>query len=97
VNDTLFYISAGPAAARFEDTWQDLTGRIQFADTRWGWVGTVGTEFHLSPKVSVAAELLYAQFDDAVQTGTAGGGTFAFGHNDSGVGGRILFNYHFGR
>jgi outer membrane immunogenic protein len=98
IDDALVYISAGAALAQFETTWQE--GAVQFNDTdvRWGWMGSVGTEYQVSRRVSVGAELFYLHFDDEVATFPGGGGaTFAVDHNDSAYGARIMVNYWFGR
>jgi outer membrane immunogenic protein len=98
VHDTLVYVSAGPAVAGFDTVWRDDPDLFSYSDTRWGWAGSVGTEFACSRNISIGAELLYANFPDDDRSFPDGfGGTYTFGSNDSVWSGRILINYRFGR
>jgi outer membrane immunogenic protein len=96
VDDVLFYVSAGPAVAEIETTWQDDDEVFNFSDTRWGWAGSVGTEFKCGCNTSVGLDLMYMHFDSTTNTFEDSGGTdFAFSDNDSAFAGRILMNYRF--
>lgn len=98
VHDTLLYVSAGPAVAGIDTVWHDDPDTFSDSATRWGWAGSVGTEFMCSRNVSIGAELLYLNFADDYVTFTDGSANdFTFGHNDSAWSARILMNYRFGR
>ena len=67
VNDTLFYVTGGVAAAEIKSTvTRDVinASHEQFSSggTRWGFVGGVGAEFALRDNWSLNTELLYMQF-----------------------------------
>lgn len=99
VDNALIYVSAGPAVAKFESVWQDPPVVLPNSDTRWGWIGTVGTEVKCSHNISVGAELFYMHFDDETTTfyNVDGFGTdYAFTESDSAWGARFLVNYRFG-
>ena len=97
VNDTLFYVTGGVAAARIETTITDPPVTFSDSKTRWGAVGGVGAEFALANNWSLNTEVLYMQFAKQSETFTTPGGTrFAFDLSDSAWVGRLGLNYRWG-
>lgn len=100
VNDTLFYVTGGVAAAKIKTTLTeiDVGNRDQFIfdKTRWGLTAGVGAEFALWNNWSLNTELLYLHFKKETVTTAVSptqGGPFAFDLNDSAWVGRIGLNY----
>ena len=67
VNDTLFYVTGGVAAAKINSTITEgnlVNPQVAtFDKTRWGFVGGAGAEFALWNNWSVNTEVLYMQFE----------------------------------
>jgi outer membrane immunogenic protein len=96
VCDALFYLTGGAAVTSIKTRWTDLPDDFHNRDTRWGWVGGVGTEFLVTCNFSVGAEFLFLQFNDHTETFVGAADTFSFGHSDSAWIGRVTLNYRFG-
>jgi opacity protein-like surface antigen len=100
VNDTLFYVTGGVAAAKIKSNItagfpHAVTEHAAFGETRWGLVGGVGAEFALWNNWSVNTELLYMQFEKSSDTfhSPAFSRVTTFESNDSLWVGRIGLNY----
>jgi outer membrane immunogenic protein len=101
VDDTLFYVTGGVAAANIKTTITEgnavLGNEVHtFDKTRWGLVGGVGAEFALWNNWSLNTELLYMQFKKenvTLNSPVAGGLPFSFDLNDSAWVGRVGLNY----
>lgn len=100
--DTLVYLTAGVAWARFDTTFAGPTGqdRGNFHDkkARFGWAGGVGIEWALWCNWSLGAEFLALQFADKSRTFTGnddGVTTFKFTNNDSIYTAKLSLNYRF--
>lgn len=99
LDDVLIYVTGGVAYARIDTTFlRQFAGfaeeRASFRDTRWGFVGGVGTEFALGGGWSVTSELLYMQFNkDNVTFRNPFGFDFSFENNDSAWVSRFGLNY----
>ncbi len=93
--DNLFYITAGAAVSKFETKWDNGLNSFHHNNTRWGWVGGVGTEFQLWCNWSLGVEILAAHFGEEKKSHTFTT-TNRFGYSDNAYVGRILLNYRFG-
>lgn len=100
VNDTLFYVTGGVAAARIKSTLTanittTITEQHSFGETRWGLVGGVGAEFALWNNWSLNTELLYMQFEKSNDTffSPDSAANYTFENNDSLWVGRVGLNY----
>lgn len=100
VNDTLFYVTGGVAAARIKSTvtaklGDPITEQHSFGETRWGLVGGVGAEFALRNNWSLNTELLYMQFEKSNDTffSPDSAANYTFENNDSLWVGRVGLNY----
>lgn len=98
VQDCLFYVTAGAAAAHFETYWNpNSTNHFRKDALRWGWAGGGGIEYLLGFNWSMGAEILFMQFDLSRKSYTSSSGTtYNLGTNDSIWLGRVTLNYHFG-
>jgi opacity protein-like surface antigen len=98
VNDTLFYVTGGVAAAKIKTTITEgslvAPESFTFDKTRWGLTGGVGAEFALWNNWSLNTELLYMQFKkENVTLNSPIAGANSFDFNDSAWVGRIGLNY----
>jgi len=99
VCNSLIYLSAGFAFAHLDTKWNDDPNLFHNSNTRWGWAGSIGTEYLYCKNVSFGLELYTMQFADNVKTyedSDNPGTFFAFGHSDSTWGARLMVNYRFG-
>jgi outer membrane immunogenic protein len=64
VDQLLLYVTGGLAWAETKDTVGLFGDRFSSTDTRWGWVGGVGTEYLLRSNISLTSDLLYLSFTD---------------------------------
>jgi outer membrane immunogenic protein len=64
VDQLLLYVTGGLAWAETKDTLSFFDTRFSSSDTRWGWVGGVGTEYLLRSNISLTSDLLYLSFVD---------------------------------
>ena len=71
------------------------TARL-FDDTRWGWVGGVGTEYKWTDRVSVVSELLYMNFGTETGSADFGAGAVRFDDHQSMWVSRIGLNIKLG-
>lgn len=99
VNNTLFYVTGGVAAAEIKSTVTRnafaTNERFSFGGTRWGFAGGAGAEFALWNNWSLNTELLYLQFQKDSDTfrSTAAARNVAFESIDSAWIGRVGLNY----
>lgn len=99
VDDALYYVTAGAAAARVKTNIAKLASGddFTFSKTRWGLVGGVGAEYALGNNWSFTAEVLYMRFaDQSVTFIDSGAATRSFDLNDSAIVARIGLNYRWG-
>ena len=64
VDQLLLFVTGGLAWAETKDTLAFFDTRFSNSDTRWGWVGGVGTEYQLRSNISLTSDLLYLSFVD---------------------------------
>jgi len=64
VDQLLLYVTGGLAWAETKDTLAFFDTHFSNSDTRWGWVGGVGTEYQLRSNISLTSDLLYLSFVD---------------------------------
>jgi outer membrane immunogenic protein len=64
VDQLLLYVTGGLAWADTKDSVGLFGDRFSSTDTRWGWVGGVGTEYLLRSNISLTSDLLYLSFAD---------------------------------
>lgn len=100
--NTLFYIIAGAACAKFKTHWRDGSPTVHFNNnhTQWGWTGGIGLETKLCDNFSVGFEMALAHFDEKKSTfndPVTPTTRYAFGESSSLYSGRIYINYNFGR
>jgi len=99
VDDTLFYVTGGVAAAKIKTTITEgslvTPESFTFDKTRWGLVGGVGAEFALWNNWSLNTELLYMQFkkESVTLNSAVAGAPFSFDLNDSAWVARVGLNY----
>jgi outer membrane immunogenic protein len=111
VDQLLLYTTGGVAYAHMNSAWAvtnilggvPVTERFATSDTRWGWVAGVGTEWQLTPSISIKSEALYVKFTDNSSTfnsalAALNGNpvTKNFDEQDAMWVGRIGVNYRFG-
>ena len=97
VNDTLFYVTGGVAAAHVSSAVSTSQQHFAFNSVRWGLVGGAGAEFSLGNNWSLNAESLYMRF--AKDTNTLISpvrGALSFENNNSAWVNRVGLNYRFG-
>jgi opacity protein-like surface antigen len=99
VDNTLFYVTGGVAAAKIKTTVTDGSAALgpdafTFDKTRWGIALGAGAEFALWDNWSLNTELLYMQFQKENETiNSLRFGRGSFDLNDSAWVGRIGINY----
>jgi outer membrane immunogenic protein len=85
MDNVLFYVTGGVAAAHALTTYLNIAGdQFSVNGWRWGWVAGVGGELGLSSNISLRSELLYVDAADRTYTfvsPTLGPGNFT--HSDS--------------
>ena len=96
LDSLLLYVTGGVAGAHFRTTWTDAPLTTEFAETRFGWVGGVGTEWAWTRNLSLKSEILYVSFTDRDNTATLGANTFSFRHSDAAWISRIGLNWRWG-
>jgi outer membrane immunogenic protein len=74
VDQLLLYVTGGLAWADTKDTVGIGDFRFSNTDTRWGWVGGVGTEYLLRSNISLTSDLLYLSFADQNHNFSVDGG-----------------------
>ena len=97
VNDTLFYVTGGVAAAHVSSAVSTSQQHFAFNSVRWGLVGGAGAEFSLGNNWSLNAKSLYMRF--AKDTNTLISpvrGALSFENNNSAWVNRVGLNYRFG-
>ncbi len=97
LDDMLFYVTGGVAAARLRTTWTDPPESVTFNEWRYGWVAGVGTEWAITRNLSLKSEFLYAGFTDRDNAfNFPAAGPQSFRHSDSAMVSRIGLNYRWG-
>jgi outer membrane immunogenic protein len=65
MDNMLLYLTGGVAASEFKTLWQRTPTLVaDYSDWRWGWTAGFGTEWAWTDRLSIKAEVLYANFTD---------------------------------
>ena len=100
VDNLLLYVTGGVAWARFNRDFDfaspELDHLLSGTNTRWGWTAGVGTEWAITPSISLKGEVLYLAFSSRENSFTVDSSNFRFASNDSAWVSRIGLNFRFG-
>lgn len=96
VCNALVYVTLGGAVVGHDYKGSNIYGNWSRSFTRWGWAGGVGTEFLLGCNWSLAAEVLFLNFNCHNHQFTVNSTTYNLGISDNAFVGRIQLNYRFG-
>lgn len=96
LDNMLFYLTGGVAAARLKTTWADDEAAAVINEWRWGWVAGFGTEWAFTDRVSLRSEVLYVDFVDRHHRELFDGDFANFTHSDSAWIARVGLNVKFG-